>query len=89
MNDEVVETMIEQCHMIMDGVNNLSKKQVACKDNPIVESLWVENIGDVENMGNIVEDLCNQELHGEMNYIFEDGVEGSVGESRYDSMNEK
>jgi hypothetical protein len=26
MNDEVVKTTIEQCHVIMDGVNNLSKK---------------------------------------------------------------
>jgi pyridoxal biosynthesis lyase PdxS len=40
-------------------------------------------------MGNIVEDLCNEELHGEMNYISEDGVEGFVGESGYDSMNEE
>jgi len=30
-------------------------------------------------MGNVVEDLCNEELHGEMSYIFEDGVEGFVG----------
>jgi hypothetical protein len=25
MNDEVVNTVIKQCHMIMDGVNNLSR----------------------------------------------------------------
>jgi len=38
----------------------------------------------VENMGNIVE-----ELHGEMIYISKDGVEGSVGESRFDSMSDE
>jgi hypothetical protein len=27
MNDEVIEMPIEQCHVIMDQVNNLSKKQ--------------------------------------------------------------
>ncbi len=40
-------------------------------------------------MGNIVEDLCNEELCGEMIYIFEDGVEGSIGEFGSDSMSEK
>jgi hypothetical protein len=44
------------------------------------ESFQVENIGDVENMGNIVEDLHNEELHGEMSYISKDGVEGFIGE---------
>jgi hypothetical protein len=46
-----------------------------------VESFRAKNIHDVENMGNRVEDLCNEELHGEMIYIFEDGVEGSIEES--------
>ncbi len=40
-------------------------------------------------MGNIVEDLHNEELHGEKIYIFEDGVEGFIGESRSNSMSEK
>jgi hypothetical protein len=40
-------------------------------------------------MGNTVEDLCNEELCGEMIYIFEDGVEGSIGEFGSDSMSEK
>jgi hypothetical protein len=40
----------------------------------------------VENMGNIVEDLCNEELHGEMSYIFEDGVERFIGEFVFNSM---
>jgi hypothetical protein len=31
MNDEEVVIMRNQCHIIMDGVNNLSKKQVSCK----------------------------------------------------------
>ncbi len=31
MNDEVVEMAINQCHVIMDGVNNLSKKQISAK----------------------------------------------------------
>jgi hypothetical protein len=35
----------------------------------LVESFRVRKIDDVENMGNIVEDLCNEELHGEMSYI--------------------
>jgi uncharacterized protein YprB with RNaseH-like and TPR domain len=50
--------------MIMDGVNNLLKKWISCKDDSLVDNFWSENIRDVENMGNIVE-----ELHGEMIYI--------------------
>jgi hypothetical protein len=60
MNDEVVDTAINQCHVIMDGVNNLLKKQVSCKDDALVESFWVKNIGDVQNVGNTVEDLRNE-----------------------------
>jgi len=29
-------------------------------------------------MGNTIQDLCNEELHGEGNYTFEDGVQGST-----------
>ncbi len=79
MNNEKVVTARDQCHMIVDGVNNFSKKQVSCKDNSLVESFRVENIRDVDNMGNRVEDLCNEELRGEMVYISEDGVEGPLG----------
>jgi hypothetical protein len=89
MNDEVVETMIKQCHVIMHGVNNLLKKRVLCKDDSLASSFQVENIGDVENVGNIVENLCNEKLHDEMSYIFEDDVERYVGESEFDSMNEE
>jgi len=89
LNDEVFQMVIEQCHMIMDGVNNLLKKRVSCKDNVLAKSFRAKNISDVENMGNRIEDLCNEELDGEMSYIFEDGVEGSIGESRFDSMNEE
>lgn len=46
----------------MDGVNNLLKKQVSCKDNSLEGNFQAENISDVENMGNRIEDL-----HGEMN----------------------
>ncbi len=79
MNDEVVTTTIEQCQVIMDGVNNLSKKWFSCWDNALAENFQAKDIDDVENMGNTVEDLHNEELHSEMNYIFEDGVEGFVG----------
>jgi hypothetical protein len=89
MNDEEVVTTRDQCHMIVDGVNNLSKKRISCKDDSLTESFRVENIHDVENMGKIIEDLCNEEICGEMIYISKDGVEGSVGESRFDSMSEK
>jgi hypothetical protein len=75
--------------MIMNGVNNLLKKQVLCKDDALAESFWAENISDVENTGNIVENLCNEKLHGEMNYISEDGLEGFVGESRSSFMDEE
>jgi hypothetical protein len=88
MNDEVVKMTIEQCHVIMDGVNNLSKKWVSCRDNALAENFQAKDIDDVENMGNIVEDLHNEELHGEMSYIFEDGVEGSIGKFGSNSMNE-
>ncbi len=53
------------------------------------ESFWVENISDVENMGNTIEDLRNEESHGEMNYISKDGVERSIRESESDSMSEE
>jgi hypothetical protein len=56
---------------------------------PWQRALWAENIHDVKNMGNIIEDLCNEELRGEMIYIFEDGVEGSVGEFGFDSMSKE
>ncbi len=54
-----------------------------------MESFQAENMRDVENMGNIIEDLHHHELHGEMIYIFEDGVEESIGESGFDSMSEE
>jgi hypothetical protein len=38
MNDEVVNMVIKQCHMIMDGVNNLLKKRVSCKDDALAKS---------------------------------------------------
>jgi hypothetical protein len=40
-------------------------------------------------MGNTIEDLHNEELCGEMIYISKDGVEGSVGESGFDSMSKE
>ncbi len=43
----------------------------------------------MENLGNRIEDSRNEELDGEMNYIFEDGVEGSIGEFGFDYMNEE
>jgi len=55
----------------------------------LVESFQVKKIDDVENIGNIVEDLCNEELHGEMSYIFKNGVEGSIGEFGSNSMNKE
>ncbi len=89
MNDEVVKTMIMQCHVIMDRVNSLSKKQISCRTDALEESFRAKNIGDVENTGNIVEDLHNEELHGEMSYISKDDVEGSLGEFGFDSMSEE
>ncbi len=55
----------------------------------MAESFRVENISDVKNIGNTVEDLRDEKLHGEMNYIHEDGVEGSIGEFGSNSMNEE
>jgi hypothetical protein len=66
MNDEVVDMMIVQGHITMDGVNNLTKKQVSCKDNSSLESFEAKNIDGFKNMGNIVEDKCNEELHGKI-----------------------
>jgi hypothetical protein len=40
-------------------------------------------------MGNTIEDLHNDKLHGEMSYIFEDDVEGYVGEFGSDSMSKE
>jgi len=66
-----------------------SKKWVSCRDNALAKNFQAKDIDDVENMGNIVEDLRNEKLHGEMNYIFEDGVKGSIGKFGSDSMSEK
>jgi hypothetical protein len=52
--DEKVMVMRDQCHMIVNGVNNLSKKQVLCKDDSLMESFRAKNIHDVENMGNTI-----------------------------------
>jgi hypothetical protein len=87
MNYEKVEMARDQCHLIMDGVNNLLKKQISCRDDSLAESFEAEKIYDVENMGNIVEDLHKEELRSEMIYVFEDGVEGFVWESGFNSMN--
>jgi hypothetical protein len=55
----------------------------------MAKSFQAENIRDVENMGNKVEDLCNEELRDVMIYISKDGVEGSVGESGSNFMNKE
>jgi hypothetical protein len=89
MNDEKAVMTKNQCHMITNGVNNLLKKRILCKDNSLAENFQVKNIHDVENMGNIVGDLRHEEVRGEMIYIFEDGVEMLVGEFGFDSMSEK
>jgi hypothetical protein len=88
MNDEELAMTRDQCHVIVDGVNNLLKKRISCKDNSLVESFQAKNIRDAKNMGNRVKDLCNEELCGEMIYVFEDGVEGFIGEFGSNSMNE-
>ncbi len=55
----------------------------------MAKSFWAENISNVQNMRNTIEDLHNEELHGEMSCIFKHGVEGFIGESRFDSMSEE
>jgi hypothetical protein len=87
--DEKVETTRSQCHMIMDEMHNLSMKRVSCRDVSLIKSFPAKNIDDVENVGNVVEDLRNEELHSEMIYISEDGVEGSIGEFGSYSLNEE
>ncbi len=73
----------------MDGVNNLTKKQVSCKDGSFPDGLRPKNIIDFENMGNTIQDLCNEELHGEKSYTFEDGVQGSLCNFSFDSRSEE
>jgi hypothetical protein len=38
MNDKEVAMARNQCHMMVDGVNNLLKKRVSCKDNSLAKS---------------------------------------------------
>jgi hypothetical protein len=40
-------------------------------------------------MGNIIDDLHDEELHGKKSYISKDRVEGSIGHSRSDSISEE
>jgi hypothetical protein len=39
LNDEVVETMIEQRHVIMARVNNILKKRISCRNDALANSL--------------------------------------------------
>jgi hypothetical protein len=73
----------------MDGVNNLVKKQISCKDDSLPDGLQPKNIIVFENMGNTIQDLCNEELHGKGSYTFEDGVQGSMCKSSFDSKNKE
>jgi hypothetical protein len=78
LNDELVILVFDQGDLTMDGVNNLAKKQVSCRDDSLPDVLWPENIIDFENMGNTIKDLCNEESHGKGSYTFEDSVQGSM-----------
>ncbi len=53
------------------------------------DGLQPENVIDFENMGNTVQDLCNEELHGKRSYTFEDGVQGSVCDYGFDSRSKE
>ncbi|CAM6041971.1 unnamed protein product, partial [Sphagnum compactum] len=44
-------------------------------DDSLPDGLWPENIIHFENMGNTVQDLCNEELHGKGSYTLEDSVQ--------------
>ncbi len=65
------------------------KNWISYRDNALTKSFRIENNVDMENVGNTVEDLCYEKLHGEMNYIYEDGVEGSIEESGSNFMNKE
>ncbi len=73
---------------IMDVMNNLAKKQISCKDNSLLDGLWLEYVLDFRNMGNTIQDLCNEELHGEGNYTSNDNVQGSSFDSNNEEGNE-
>ncbi len=85
LSDELVVMVFDQRDPTMDGVNNLVKKKVSCKDNLVPNSLRLENIIDCENMGNTVENLYIEELHGKQSHISKDGMQGSVCKSGFDS----
>lgn len=40
-------------------------------------------------MGNTIQDLCNEELHGEWSYTFEDNVQGSACDFGYNPMSKE
>jgi len=60
----------------MDAMNNLTKKQVSCRNNSSPDGLWRKNIVDFKNMGNTIQDLCNEDLHGKGSYTLDDGMQG-------------
>jgi hypothetical protein len=48
----------------------------------LLDGLRCENIIDFEYKGNAVQDLCNEELHGEGTYTLDDGVQGCGFDSK-------
>jgi hypothetical protein len=89
LNDELVVMVLDQGDLTMDGVNNFVKKRISYKDDSLPDGLQLENIIDFENMGNAVQDLCNEELQGEGSYTSEDDVQGPACKSSFDSKSKK
>ncbi len=54
LNDELVVTVFDHGDVTMDGMNNLMKKRVSCRDNSLPNGLRPDNIVDFEHMGNTV-----------------------------------
>jgi len=75
-NDELVVTVLDYGDLTMHVINNYMKKQVSCRDDSLPDGLQPENIVDFENMNNIVQDLCNEELHGKGNFTSKEDVQG-------------
>jgi len=83
---------LEQCYTTMDVCNNLGKKWVFNHDKDLCKVL-LENVVEVEDLGDMWDGFHNKEIHLEMCYTSDDhakcSIEGFGSNFDNDEWNEK